>query len=1674
MESPNSFHGISGRWSNLIFNGQDKSLYPEMRKVLMSRFASHGIDHIVGLSDPWMHLSMYNYAFKDAEKIAWTQDEIDDPANEEVVKQRKLKVEDLKLAPSHYKDYIKDKHAYDVKRSMAAAFINEMVPENSPARLCMQMACPELNDAQVMLVALDSMNLANKVSSLLPYVFKFIDLVTSHSCSDSPLAIIDKMNKVKSDFFSITSKAPALNNETAEARTARVAKKSVELFDFLFHVCIVKKYSSHTRLVSTFINTFLRDDLGCPINTLVISDLRNNFNQYISLNISDVDIGFKAVKTNSIEIIDSGKSSKSFSEAHVAQLQNQISNQKKKIENLASRASSAKTVQSAPRPPSSVPAVGAKRVRPVNPNNHPKHDFCKRFHAEGQCYWDPSSDAYNTDNAVNWRAKFPGMKPGNSLSSIFTQTNVVTVSQLPVADSDLADLNEGDRASTSPIIIADGGSDSIIFNYFNLHLFSRLEPYSCAMSGIGGPITNQITHKGFIDFLGVQLVAFYSPFICKSVVSEAVLAINNFSINKYANLCIITNLKNGLSTTSLLENNSYPLSIELFTHDQECHAINLASVRPSNPKTLWHSRFGHAYMGLIIRMAKMPLYRERGLKIPQFLLNDPHDEDLCDACALGKPTFSHAFDIHYRSEIKGQLWYVDVSGGGNLTPSLKYGNKYCYLFVDSESRMYFKYFTKKVDDKTTLKVLDLFYNEVLVFLPPIDVFTFIQSDNGQLDTNQVKAWIRKNKIFSRFTPPYHHFANGFVERAFRSINDLARCMLEQAGLPEPYWEVAVSYAVLIRCILPNRVGNGYVREAYFKWYGITFDYSLLRVFGSRAYALNHVRLKDYGNRSVPGIFVGFKQQNPITTDYCIYLPSKNVFITSADVMFCEHVGRAQPERLLPPLMDLPTSAAHDVSNYQDLVDTVHFDNEECVCYKIIKVYSLRGVASVDRVIYDYENPDAVGGTIDTIFLNDAIGYPILLGKENPEFIPPESSPTLQRLATSQVEDLGVNAFNPTILPEFKENRQARKRRMKAEQESHQAENIADNLRRSSRLRSNTNLASVPKDTKWEDLVAKTVYSWALDTIPDELWIRADNDDLENHNEFNEPPLDAELASSSHASVSHQSNSNEIHYENEPRSHGEAMRRSSEKDRWVAAEDKEVNSLHSMHFAEVVDIPVGRDPLPLMWVYKYKTNEFGERVLYKARLVARGDFSIEGFDYFDTFAPVAKIDSIRLVLAMIIVYQLIPLQLDIDNAFVQSPLKEDVYVKGIPGRPLPPGKCFKLLVSLYGLKNAGYNWNNTCSEYLVVNLGFVRLRTDICVYALFEENRLVAVLALYVDDIILGVDSIDRKDWFLSNIRSRFPTKLIGLPKNVIGLALAWETIPDKLCYKSVKLANIKSVKLLEHKFNLFNKKAVTLPYNISMRLSKDQCPSTEDRLKPEVVRMQTDYRVIVGTCIWLQSTTRPDIMPILIILTKFASNPAFEHFAAAIWLIRYLKGTIHLGLQYSIEASTELTAFVDADHASHESRYSIYCYIFMYAGAPIFWKNGFEERFSLSTAESEIRAVFGLRECTKHILYMKNVFASLQTSSAVSHPTISMANLPIRVFEDNSAAIRYGINPSSQSTMKYFELDILWINDSILRGEFELVKIETKDQLADTGTKFTTSEIFYKLRDLMMVLILQS
>ena len=268
--------------------------------------------------------------------------------------------------------------------------------------------------------------------------------------------------------------------------------------------------------------------------------------------------------------------------------------------------------------------------------------------------------------------------------------------------------------------------------------------------------------------------------------------------------------------------------------------------------------------------------------------------------------------------------FFDVSGGGKRVPSLIEGNIYLYLFVDSYSRKYFPYYSKKKDEKDTLRIMKQRFKENVIGVINEDVgnevlmnqVISIQGDNGELKSKVVKSYLMKSGIISRYTQPHHPEQNGMPERAFRTIYELAVSMLVHAGLPEPYWQFATEFACFVSDITPNQTPDGFAREAYYKWYDKVFDYSKLRAFGSRTYVMSH-HVVDMGNRAEEGILVGFESNFRPTYTYKIHLPHKNAKVCSGDVNICEHVGRAEPERLLPPIIELQHKGETlDVEKYQ--------------------------------------------------------------------------------------------------------------------------------------------------------------------------------------------------------------------------------------------------------------------------------------------------------------------------------------------------------------------------------------------------------------------------------------------------------------------------------------------------------------------------------------------------------------------------------------------------------------------------------------------------------------------------------------------------------------------------------------------------------------------------------------
>lgn len=190
--------------------------------------------------------------------------------------------------------------------------------------------------------------------------------------------------------------------------------------------------------------------------------------------------------------------------------------------------------------------------------------------------------------------------------------------------------------------------------------------------------------------------------------------------------------------------------------------------------------------------------------------------------------------------------------------------------------------------------------------------------------------------------------------------------------------------------------------------------------------------------------------------------------------------------------------------------------------------------------------------------------------------------------------------------------------------------------------------------------------------------------------------------------------------------------------WEEAMQEEINSLKKNETWKLVKLPQGRKAIGNKWTFKIKHDSQGNINRYKARLVAKGFAQKEGVDYFETYSPVANINTIRLLLAVTNKQKLLIHQMDVTTAFLNSDLSEEVYMKQPEGYTEGSAELVcKLQKSIYGLKQASRQWNKRFNNFLESN-DFKKLESDNCLYKSKDNN---IYLAIYVDDILITGNNI---------------------------------------------------------------------------------------------------------------------------------------------------------------------------------------------------------------------------------------------------------------------------------------------------------------------------------------------
>lgn len=210
-------------------------------------------------------------------------------------------------------------------------------------------------------------------------------------------------------------------------------------------------------------------------------------------------------------------------------------------------------------------------------------------------------------------------------------------------------------------------------------------------------------------------------------------------------------------------------------------------------------------------------------------------------------------------------------------------------------------------------------------------------------------------------------------------------------------------------------------------------------------------------------------------------------------------------------------------------------------------------------------------------------------------------------------------------------------------------------------------------------------------------------------------------------------------------------------KWQEAMRNELNALESNETWEITTLPVDKQPVGCKWVYRIKYNADGSIDRYKARLVAKGYTQVEGEDYSEIFSPVAKIVSVRLMIAMVAANNWCLHQIDVSNAFLHGRLEDEIYMLPPPGYDkVQIGEVYKLKISIYGLKQASRQWNVECTKKLT-EYGFVQSPYDHCFFSHVTSDHFVSVL-VYVDDVLLAGSNVEAVNCVKSFLHDAFTIK----------------------------------------------------------------------------------------------------------------------------------------------------------------------------------------------------------------------------------------------------------------------------------------------------------------------------
>ncbi|KAK1680542.1 hypothetical protein QYE76_041390 [Lolium multiflorum] len=722
---------------------------------------------------------------------------------------------------------------------------------------------------------------------------------------------------------------------------------------------------------------------------------------------------------------------------------------------------------------------------------------------------------------------------------------------------------------------------------------------------------------------------------------------------------------------------------------------------------LWHRRLAHVNMRTLQSLHK-------GNHIVGLMESVSFAKDrVCRACVEGKMHDSpHPSKTIISSKRILELLHVDLFGP--VTHASLGAKKHCLVIVDDYSRYTWVYFLKTKDE--TQQIFIDFATEVqrqhnLLIMA-------IRSDNGSEFKNYtLNDFLSDEGIRHQYSAAYTPQQNGVAERKNRTLMDMARSMMAEYKSRYNFWAEAISTA----CHSSNRLylRKGLNKTPYEILTGNKPNISYFKVFGCKCfYKIKGVRLSKFAPKALEGIFVGYGAESHT---YRIFDIASGIIIESCSVRFEENDSSQVGQ--------VDVCAGDEIP--QDAIVRMGVG--------FFRPIEGHGVASREELCSTTVEPSSSQHQqTPSLEANDA---PTQEQEENP---PSHEQDQGQDQPSIQDQPFDI-CTSPNIVQD-----QAHEDEHSQEIEEAQIEGQDGDP--------NDQVDQVtpprPKRTK-EEIEARRLAR--RDRI------------LEIRGHTHDKVLgDVRAKVSTRRQLANFSNHHAYISVVEPKKVFEALEDSD----WVEAMHEELNNFKRNKVWTLVEKPKEcRNVIGTKWIFKNKQDEFGNIVRNKARLVAQGFSQVEGIDFGETYAPVARLESIRILLAYASHHNFKLQQMDVKSAFLNGPLHEEVYVKQPPGfEDLNfPNHVYKLDKALYGLKQAPRAWYEHLKE-LLVDRGFDVGLIDPTLFTKRVNGELF-VCQLYVDDIIFGSTNKAFNDEFSKLMTDRFEMSMMGEMKFFLGFEI---------------------------------------------------------------------------------------------------------------------------------------------------------------------------------------------------------------------------------------------------------------------------------------------------------------